>query len=67
MIGRQQQVVRFDVAVYDSLAVRVGQSFGHLTEIVQREAKVERPLAAQVEQIAARHVFEHQEMKRHAS
>jgi len=66
LVGRKQKVIRFDVAVNDSLAVRVSERLGHLLKIKERIVEAERLAAAQIEQITARHVFQHQIMKARA-
>src|SRR5262249_30899115 len=70
VIGAEQEVVRLEVAVNDPLVVGVGQRLAGLFEIEERLFERQRIAwagAAEFEQVAARHVFERQVIKRRAA
>src|SRR5262245_61546536 len=70
MILREKKVIRFEIAVNDSLVVGVSQRFASLSEIKERPLegqRVVRAAAAEFEQIAARHIFQDQIVKRHSA
>src|ERR1044072_8653156 len=66
LVCGEQKIIRLDVAVNDPLAVRVGERLGHLMKIKERVSDAKTFRATQIKQVAARHVFEHQIMKRRA-
>src|SRR2546423_10055707 len=62
-VGREQQVLRLDVAVNHVALVRVSESGADLFEIMERALKRQRIAPTECGHIAAGQVFEHEIME----